>query len=140
MNGSRALLLLGAWSVAGCISLAELRGRTPTRVGEVAGRYRPLAACVTAKAEQDPSSQGVSYDVQDIAAVKTARVVATAQFPGGLFYAVPTPLVELTFREPDEGNVKIEARRGPLGSALELTMWPIIEICAGRTVVVSPRL
>jgi len=140
MNGSRTLLLLGACGLAGCISLAELRGRTPTRVGEVAGRYQPLAVCVTAKAERDPSSQGVSYDVQDIAAAKTARVVATARFPGGLFYSVPTPLVELTFREPEEGNVKIEARRSPLGSELELTMWPIIETCAGSTVVVSPRL
>src|SRR5262249_14899774 len=98
------------------------------------GHYLSLATCVTAQAQKDSASEGVSYEVQDITAAKTARVVAMARYPGGLFYTVSTPLLELTFREADDGGVKVEARRGPLGSALDLTIWPIIAECAGSKV------
>src|SRR5262249_18676155 len=125
-----AFWLASVWLLTGCISLSELRQSSPSRVGDVRGHYLPLATCVTARAQKDTASEGVSYEIQDIIAAKTARVVAMARFPGGLFYTVPTPLLELTLRETDDGNVKVEGRRGPLGSALELTIWPIIAECA----------
>jgi len=125
--------LAGIWLLAGCISMSELRQSSPSRVGDVRGHYLSLATCVTAQAQKDSASEGVSYKVQDITAAKTARVVAIARYPGGLFYAVPTPLLELTLKETDDGTVKVETRRGPLGSALELTIWPIITECASST-------
>jgi|SRR5262245_22923402 len=120
-----ALSLLG-----GCISVSELHQSSPTHVADVQGRYLTLATCVVELAQTESASQGVSYKVEDIATAKTARVVAIARYPGGLFYAVPTPLLELTFRELDDTIVKVEARRGPLGSALDLTVRPIIDRCA----------
>lgn len=122
--------LLATAMLGGCLSLAELRSSTPKRTGEVAGHYLPLAECVVAKARQEHQSHVVSYQIEDIPAARTARVVATARYPGGLFYTVPTAVVELTFREPDDGNVKVEARSGPLGTALESDVWPLIGECA----------
>lgn len=122
--------LLATAMLGGCLSVAELRSSTPKRTGEVAGHYLPLAECVVAKARQEHQSHVVSYQIEDIPAARTARVVATARYPGGLFYTVPTAVVELTFREPDDGNVKVEARSGPLGRALESDVWPLIGECA----------
>ena len=135
-----ALALLGAFGLTGCLSLAEVRGSSPTRTGEAAGPYLPLAQCVVAKAKAERLSDLASYEVEDSAVSRTARVVAMARYPGGLFYTVPTPLFELTVREPDEGRVKIEARRGPLGASYEPALWSIIGDCAGGKVTVSPPL
>jgi len=126
--------LVGALTLTGCLSLAEVRSAAPARTDEVPGHYLPLAGCVAAKAKDDRLSEGVSYEVEDSAASKTARVVAIKRYPGGLFYTVPTPLVELTFREPDEGRVKVETRHGPLGWPLEAAIWPLIRECAGGKV------
>ena len=126
--------LVAAAALSGCLSLAEVRSAAPARTGEAPGHYLPLAGCVAAKAKEDRLSEGVSYEVEDIAASKTARVVAIKRYPGGLFYTVPTPLVELTFREPDEGRVKVETRHGPLGWPLEVAIWPLIGECARRKV------
>jgi hypothetical protein len=126
--------LFGAVALTGCLSLAEVRSAAPARTGEAAGHYLPLAGCVAAKAKGAPLSEGVSYEIEDSAASKTARVVAIKRYPGGLFYTVRTPLVELTFREPDEGRVKVETRHGPLGWPLEAAIWPLIGECAGGKV------
>ena len=141
VNRPRTLpCLLATVILGGCLSLTEVRSGSPTRTGEVAGRYFPLAECVVAKARQEHQSLVVSYEMEDIPAARTARVVATGRYPGGLFYRVPAALVELTVREPDEGNVKIEARRGPLGFLHEPKMWSIVGGCAAGKLTVSPPL
>jgi hypothetical protein len=132
--------LLATVMLGGCLSLTELRSSSPKRTGELAGHYLPLAECVVAKARQEHQSLVVSYEMEDIAAARTARVVATGRYPGGLFFTVPAALVELTFREPDEGNVKIEARRGPMGIRHEPKMWSIVGGCAAGKMTVSPPL
>lgn len=123
--------LAAALTLTGCLSLTEVRSAAPARTGEAPGHYLPLAGCVATKAKGNDLSEGVSYEVEDIPASKTARLLAIKRYPGGLFYTVPTPLVELTFREPDEGRVRIETRHGPLGWPLEAAIWPLIGECAG---------
>jgi hypothetical protein len=132
--------LLATVMLGGCLSLTEVRSSSPKRTGEVAGHYLPLAECVVAKARQEHQSLVVSYEMEDIRAARTARIVATGRYPGGLFYTVRAALVELTFREPDEGNVKIEARRGPLGIRHEPQIWSIVSGCAAGKMTVSPPL
>jgi hypothetical protein len=132
--------VLAALALGGCLSVAEVRATSPTRTGDTPGDYSSLAECVATKARQEHPSRMVSYDMEDIPAARTARVTATGRYPGGLFYTVPTPLVELTFRQPDEGNVKIEARRGPLGIRYEPRMWAVVSRCAGDKVTISPPL
>ena len=116
--------------ISGCISAVELRAYPPARAGEAPGDYLSLAGCVVAKARHEPLSSRVSYEIQDSAATRTARVIATSRYPGGLFYTVPAALVELTFREPDKGRVMIETRNGPLGWQLEEAIVPLINECA----------
>lgn len=130
--------LLGVWALAACITPAELRATPPVRVGSVAGAYLPLATCVAGGLEQSRTESGMTYQLVDVAATKTARLMATARFPGGLFYTVPAPFLELAFHQADEGNVKIEARRSAAGFDLESASWPVIEQCAGRKLSVTP--
>jgi hypothetical protein len=80
----------------------------------------------------------MTYQLVDATATKTARVMATARFIGGLFYTVPAPLLELAFNQADEGTVKIEARRSAAGFDLESASWPVIEQCAGGKLSVTP--
>jgi hypothetical protein len=82
----------------------------------------------------------MTYQLSDVAATKTARLMATARFLGGLFYTVPAPLLELAFSQADEGNVKIEARRSVAGFDLESASWPVIEQCAGGKLLVTPAV
>jgi len=135
-----AVWFLGVVGLTGCLSLAEVRGLPPTRTGEAKGPYLPLAQCVAAKAKAERLSDIASYAVEDTAVSRTARVVAMARYPGGLFYTVPTPLFELTVREAEEGRVKIDARRGPLGASYEPMLWSIVGDCTGGKVTVSPPL
>jgi len=131
-------LLLGAWALTACITPAELRATPPVRVGSVAGAYLSLATCVAGGLEKSRTEGELTYQLVDTAATKTARLMATARFPGGLFYTVPAPLLELAFNQADEGNVKIEARRSFAGFNLESASWPVIEQCAGRKLSVTP--
>jgi hypothetical protein len=87
---------------------------------------------------KNQAAEGTVYQLFDTTAAKTASIVATARFPAGLFYTVPAPLLELSFRQVEADTVKIETRKSVPGSALELRTWPIIEQCAGKTVAVSP--
>ena len=132
--------VLAALSLGGCLSVAEVRATSPARTGDTPGNYFSLAECVVTKARQAHSSRMVSYEMEDIPATRTARVVATGHYPGGLFYTIPTPLVELTFRQPDEGNVKIDGRRGPLGIRFERRMWALVSRCSADKLSVSPPL
>jgi hypothetical protein len=134
------MCLLAAMALGGCLSLAEVRASSPTRTGEAAGAYLSLAECVVMRARQELPSPVVSYQMEDIPAARTARVVAMARYPGGLFYTVPTALVEFTFRAPDEGNVKIEARRGPLGTRNEPKLWSLVGDCTRGKITISPPL
>jgi hypothetical protein len=132
--------VLAALALCGCLSVPEVRATSPTRTGDVPGAYSSLAECVATKARQEHPSRMVSYEMEDIPVARMARVIATGHYPGGLFYTVPAPLVELTFRQPDEGNVKIDARRGPLGIRYERRMWALVSRCAGDRLSVSPPL
>ena len=119
--------------------LPEQRASRPVRGGTVVGTHLQLATCVMASLGSTQAAEGTSYQFQDLTAEKTASLVATVRFPGGLFfYTVPAPLLELSFHQADEKTVKIEARRSLAGLALELRAWPIIEQCAGTAVAVSP--
>jgi hypothetical protein len=126
------LWFLGACVLAACLTPAELRATAPVRVSSVAGAYLPLATCVTNELQSSRTESGMTYQLVDAAATKTARVMATARFPGGLFYTVPAPLLELAFNQADDRTVKIEARRSVGGYSLESASWPIIEQCAGQ--------
>lgn len=132
------LWFLGACVLTACVTTAELRATTPVRVGSVAGAYLPLATCVTNGLATSRTESGMTYQLVDAAAAKTARLLATARFPGGLFYTVPAPLLELAFNQADDGKVKIEARRAVGGYSLESAAWPIIEECAARKPSVAP--
>jgi hypothetical protein len=123
--------------LSGCVTVTELHQSQPVRTGTVAGSYLPLARCVSENLERGQGADGTTYDFQDFATAKTATILAIARAPGGLFYTVPAPLLELSLHQADEGTVKIEARRSRLGSALEPTVWPILEQCAGGAVTVS---
>ena len=138
MKPRAGLWFLSAWALTGCVSLAELRASTPVRGGTVVGTHLQLATCVMASLGSTQAAEGTSYQFQDLTAEKTASLVATVRFPGGLFYTVPAPLLELSFHQADEKTGKIEARRSLAGLALELRAWPIIEQCAGTAVAVSP--
>ena len=130
--------LLGVWALTACVTPAELRATPPVRVGSVAGAYLPLATCVAGDLEKSRTESGMTYQLVEVAATKTARLMATARFAGGLFYTVPAPLLELSFNQTDEGNVKIESRRSFAGFDLESAAWPVIEQCAGRKLSVTP--
>lgn len=132
------LWLLGACVLTACVTPADLRATTPVRVSSVAGVYLPLATCVTNGLEASRTESGMTYQLVDAAATKTARLMATARFPGGLFYTIPAPLLELVFNQVDDGKVQIEARRSFAGYSLESASWPIIEQCAGRKTSVAP--
>jgi hypothetical protein len=135
-----SLCLAAVALLTGCLSIGQIRSSSPTRTANVDAHYQSLADCVAAKAKQQRLGDDLSYEVTDSVAARIASVVAMARYPGGLFYTVPTPLFELTFREPDEGRVKIEARRGPLGAMYEPALWAIVGDCAGGAVAVSPPL
>jgi hypothetical protein len=130
--------LLSVWALPACVTPAELRATLPVRVGSVAGAYLPLATCVAGGLEQSRTEAGMTYQLVDVTATKTARVMATARFIGGIFYTVPAPLLELAFNQADEGTVKIEARRSFAGFDLESASWPVIEQCAGKELSVTP--
>jgi hypothetical protein len=130
--------LLCAGILAGCVTVSALRESPPVRVGTAAGAYLPLAACVRERLETTHAAHGVTYALQDRAAVKSASLVGIARFPAGLFYTVPAPLLELSFHQTDQRTVKIEARRIAGGAAFEPGVWSVIAECAGGDVAPSP--
>jgi hypothetical protein len=134
----RISFLLCVSLLSGCVTVAELHQSQPVRTGTVAGSYLSLARCVRENLARGQATDGTTYDFQDFATAKTANILAIARAPAGLFYTVPAPLLELSLHQADERTVKIEARRSRLGTALEPTVWTILEQCAGRTVTVSP--
>jgi hypothetical protein len=137
MRLNELVWVLVAGALTACVTPAELRATTPVRVGSVTGTYLPLATCVANGLERSRTESGMTYQLLDAATTKTARLMATARFPGGLFYTVPAPLLELAFQQADEGKVKIEARRSFAGYSLESAAWPMIEECAGQKVSVT---
>lgn len=132
------LLFVGAST--GCVTVAELRQAAAVRTGTVAGVYRPLATCVRDALGRNQAAEGMTYQFEDLASTKAASILGATRLPAGIFYTVSTPLLELSFRQTEGDNVTIEARRTLAGLDLELRAWPIVERCAGKTVVVSPPL
>ena len=140
MKRRASVWLLCVFGLAGCVTVAELRESPPVRVATVGGAYLPLATCVLQLLGKTQAEEGTLYQLVDVTGAKTASLVAVTRFPGGLFYMVPEPLLELRFDQGDGDTMKIEARRSFPGAALELRAWPIVEQCAGKTVAVSPPL
>jgi len=126
--------------LAGCVSVAELRQSPPARVGTVAGSYLPLASCSMSHFERLQGEQSVRYQFLDSPATKSASILGIVRLPAGLFYTVPTPVLELGFKGGDEGTVTIEARTAFGGSSLEPQVWTLVERCAGKTPVLVPPL
>ena len=132
--------LLWAPLLAGCLSVSELRQSAPARVGTVAGSYLPLASCSMGHFEGLQGEQSVRYQFVDSPATKSASILGIVRLPAGLFYTVPTPVLELGFKAGDEGTVTIEARTAFGGSNLEPRVWTFVERCAGTTLSLMPPL
>ena len=125
---------------AGCVSVAELRQSPPARVGTVAGSYLPLAGCSMSHFERLQGEHSVRYQLLSAPATKSASILGIVRLPGGLFYTVPTPVLELSFKAGDEGTVTIETRTAFGGSNLEPQVWTLVERCAGKVPILVPPL
>ena len=132
-------LVCGA-SLAGCVSVAELRQSKPVRVSTVAGSYLPLATCTMSHFERLQGKDSVRYQLRSAPETKSASILGLVRPPGGLFYTVPTPVLELGFTARDEGHVAIEMRTAFGGSSLEPQVWTMVEHCAGTALTLTPPL
>jgi len=138
---SLALLwLLCVSLLAGCVSVAELRQSPPARVSTVTGSYLTLASCSMSNFDRLQGEQSVRYQLLNAPATKSASILGVVRLPAGLFYTVPTPVLELSFRAGDESNVTIETRTAFGGSNLESQVWTLVERCAGKPLVLVPPL
>ena len=127
--------------LSGCLSVTELRQSPPTRVATVSGRYLPVATCTMSRLQAMQNDDRVQYQFVDVSGAKTARILATARVPGGLFYTVPEPVFEVAFKTDDDGKVSVESRNGSGGHVVEQRVWPVVEACAGSplTPAATPR-
>jgi hypothetical protein len=126
--------------VAGCATVTELRQTPPARVATVAGRYLPLATCSMSQVEALQTEDALRYQFLDVPAARTARILGIARVPGGLFYTVPDPVFELTFKDAEDGKVTVESRNGFGGHVVEPRAWPLVEHCAGTKLMLVPPL
>src|SRR2546430_17144449 len=122
------------------MSIAEFRQSPPVRATTVAGNCLPLASCVMESIDKLQGEENVRYQFLNLAAVRSASILGVARLPGGLFYTIPEPMLELTFKQSDEDKVSIEARSRFPGFTLELRAWPIVERCAGTKLTLVPPL
>jgi hypothetical protein len=126
--------------LAGCLSVTEFRQSPPARVSTVAGSYLPLATCTMSQIERFHGEQNVRYQFLDSPATASASILGVVRLPAGLFYMVANPVLELGFKGGTEGSVTIEARTAFGGSHLEPRVWPLVEGCAGKTLILAPPL
>ena len=84
--------------------------------------------------------QSVRYQLLNAPATKSASILGIVRVPAGLFYTVPTPVLELSFKAGDEGTVMIETRTAFGGSTLEPHVWTLVERCAGKAPILVPPL
>ena len=126
--------------LAGCLSVAEFRQSPPARVSTVAGSYLPLATCTMTQIERLQGEQNVRYQFLDSPATASASILGVVRLPAGLFYTVPAPVLGLGFKDGNEGMVTIEARTAFGGSNLEPRVWPLVEGCAGKILILAPPL
>ncbi|MGH7320539.1 MAG: hypothetical protein ACRELA_13050 [Candidatus Rokuibacteriota bacterium] len=132
--------LVCAVLLGGCMSVADFRQTRPVRVTTVAGNYLPLASCVMSGVDKLQGEENVRYQFLNLPSAKSASILGVSRLPGGLFYTVPEPVLELTFKQGDEGKVSIEARSRFPGATLEPRAWPIVERCAGTRLTLVPPL
>jgi hypothetical protein len=130
--------VLCSWLLAGCTTVADLRQSPPARTATVQGRYLPLAACSLDLIDDMRSEDRVEYEPLDLSTARTARILGIARMPGGLFYRVPEPVLELAFQQTDDGKVVIESRTGVGGHVIEPRVWRLVERCAGTALKVVP--
>jgi hypothetical protein len=126
--------------LAGCLSVAEFRQSPPARVSTGAGGYLPLATCSMSQIERLQGEQNVRYQFLDSPATASASILGVVRLPAGLFYTVPAPVLEVAFKGGSEDTVTIEARTAFGGSNLEPRVWPLVERCAGKTLILAPPL
>ena len=126
--------------LAGCLSVAEFRQSPPARVSTVAGSYLPLATCTMTQIERLQGEQNVRYQFLDSPATASASILGVVRLPAGLFYTVPAPVLGFGFKDGNEGMVTIEARTAFGGSNLEPRVWPLVEGCAGKILILAPPL
>jgi hypothetical protein len=131
---------LCACLLAACMTVTELRQSPPARVATVAGRYLALATCSMTQMETLQTEDRVRYQLLHVSSTRTATILGTARMPGGLFYTVPEPVFELSFRETAENTVTVESRNGYGGHLVEQRAWPIVEGCAGAKLTIVPPL
>lgn len=139
----RRLALIGlacAWGLAGCVTVTEFRQTRPVRVATVGGSYLPMSRCVMEALEKIQGDEGVWYRFSSSPPTGSASILGVVRVPAGLFYTVPDPVLELTFKGGEAGTVTIEARRRLPGSSLEPRMWTLIERCAGIRITPTPPL
>jgi len=141
-NTVRALLLPALYVslLTACVSVSEFRQSPPARVATVPGRYLPLATCSMSHVEALQTEDALRYQFLDVPAARTARILGIGRMPGGLFYTVPDPVFELTFKDAEDGKVTIESRNGFGGHLVEPRVWPLVERCAGTKLTLVPPL
>lgn len=122
------------------MTVTEFRQARPVRVATVGGSYLPLATCVMGALEKIQGDEGVWYQFLSSPPTGSASILGVVRYPAGLFYTVPDPVLELSFKRGEEGAVTIEARSRYPGSALEPRIWPMIERCTGTNITPTPPL
>ena len=132
--------MLCASLLTGCVSVTELRQSPPARASTIKGSYLPLASCSMGHVQPLQGEQNVRYELLNTPATKSASILGTVRLPAGLFYMVTTPVLELSFKAGDEGQVTVESRTAFGGSSLEPQIWPLVERCAGAPLVLRPPL
>ncbi len=146
----RRALCFGITAVllAGCMSLHEVRQTRPTRQAITAGDYSILANCVaeglqTARRSGDLLLEPGDLIYQVIQRSEQRRATVTGYAFGGNWQL---PLIDLTFTQQQAG-VLIETRllrfqggdHPALGAKrVDERAWPIVETCAGGSVVNMP--
>jgi len=124
------------------VTVSEFRQSPPVRTGTVTGSYLTLADCVLTDVARPQEYEGVRYQLRNAPGGKSASIVGLVWLPGGLFYTVPAPVLEVSFSQGDGDKVTMETRTrfpGPLWE-LEPRVWPIVERCAGTRVTLVPPL
>jgi hypothetical protein len=134
--------------LTGCMSLHEVRQTPPTRQAMTAGDYAILANCVaeglqTARRSGDLLLEPGDLIYQVIHRSEQRRATVTGYAFGG---AMQVPFIDLTFTQQQAG-VLIETRllrfqggdQPALGAKrVGERAWPIVETCAGGSVVDMP--
>ena len=143
-----AVVLMVVAASGGCVPhLAEIRQAAPDRVGRAGGDYQVLAGCITEGLQGSPAgSAGAPGRLvyQTVVRPEEKRMLVTGTML--LSHAVPTPLIDLTFRQVDASHVVIESRWGGLVTArseakrVDRQVWLIAKRCAGGDVEVAPPL